>query len=82
MLETLNYLHRIATTEPAEPKPRHESELSKAAALIERDQLIHRIAHSDDEICQVMLFRWLLEQGLEDQVLNEPNKTLEYFIYT
>uniref|UniRef100_A0A1I7RU63 Nucleoporin_N domain-containing protein n=1 Tax=Bursaphelenchus xylophilus TaxID=6326 RepID=A0A1I7RU63_BURXY len=77
VVDTLNYLHRIATSDART----NEFPISKAAALIERNEIIDRICHSDDEICQVHLFRWLIENGLEEKVLAEPNETLEHFIY-
>ncbi|CAD5218904.1 unnamed protein product [Bursaphelenchus okinawaensis] len=77
VIDTLNYLHGIATKDSKQ----NDGPLSKAAAVVERDQIIYRISHSDDEICQVYLFRWLIENGMEEKVLSEPNETLEHFIY-
>uniref|UniRef100_A0A183BK95 Nucleoporin_N domain-containing protein n=2 Tax=Globodera pallida TaxID=36090 RepID=A0A183BK95_GLOPA len=57
------------------------SQLSPTQAELERDKLIRMVLDSDDELACVVVFQWMLGNGMKDQLIEQKPRHLESFLF-
>lgn len=80
LVDTLSYLQRLSVADGVNVPQVKDATLSPAGAEIERDHMIDFIVESNDDLCHVALFRFLIDNQLENLLIRKKNPQFERFI--